>query len=138
MSATVETSDSFARAFKPWNAICGWRFNALWKALAAICRWTHSQTDTLLARRASRRLIVAETLSLGEKRFVSIVCVDGEQFLLGGGPSNIVLLAKLEGCKTGTLTNAAYERIDDGRSHGSVRGSGSVAPIVRSHEGNDL
>jgi len=44
-----------------------------------------------------RRLRVAETVSFGEKRFVSILQVDGEQFLVGGSPSNIVLLAKLEG-----------------------------------------
>lgn len=138
MSATVETSNSFAGAFKPWNVICGWRFNALWKALAAIYRWTNSRTDMLLARRAPRRLTVAETLSLGEKRFVSIVYVDGEQFLLGGGPSNIVLLAKLESSKTGTLTKAACQCCEDGLSRGSVQGRGSEAAIVRSHEGNGL
>jgi len=44
-----------------------------------------------------RRLRVAETVSLGEKRFVSILQVDGEQFLVGGSPSSVVLLAKLEG-----------------------------------------
>ncbi|HZQ43550.1 MAG TPA: flagellar biosynthetic protein FliO [Acidobacteriaceae bacterium] len=56
----------------------------------------HSRSRALLARRASRRLAVTETVSLGEKRFVSILCVDGEQFLVGGSSSNVVLLAKLE------------------------------------------
>lgn len=51
----------------------------------------------VLARRMPRRLRVAETVSLGEKRFVSILQVDGEQFLVGGSPSSVVLLAKLEG-----------------------------------------
>jgi hypothetical protein len=41
-------------------------------------------------------LKIAETVSLGEKRFVSILEVDGEQFLVGGSPANIVLLARLE------------------------------------------
>jgi len=54
-------------------------------------------SSDVLVRRMPRRLRVAETVSLGEKRFVSILQVDGEQFLVGGSSSNIVLLAKLEG-----------------------------------------
>jgi hypothetical protein len=50
----------------------------------------------VLTRGVSRRLRIAETVSLGEKRFVSILRVDGEHFLIGGSQSNIVLLAKLE------------------------------------------
>jgi flagellar biogenesis protein FliO len=42
-------------------------------------------------------LRLVETLSLGDKRFVSIVKVDGEQFLLGGSASSLILLAKLDG-----------------------------------------
>jgi flagellar biogenesis protein FliO len=44
---------------------------------------------------ATRRLRVAETMSLGEKRFVSIVSVDGREFLIGGGTSGVSLLAQL-------------------------------------------
>jgi flagellar biogenesis protein FliO len=47
-------------------------------------------------RSSTRRLRVAETVSLGEKRFVAVVQVDGRHFLLAGGPSNIVLLAQLD------------------------------------------
>jgi flagellar biogenesis protein FliO len=50
-------------------------------------RWGTRPTD--------RRLRVAETVSLGEKRFVAVVQVDGRHFLLAGGPTNIVLLAQL-------------------------------------------
>ena len=39
---------------------------------------------------------MAETVSLGEKRFVAVVQVDGRHFLLAGGPTNIVLLAQLD------------------------------------------
>lgn len=45
----------------------------------------------------SRRLKVLETVSLGEKRFVSILQIDGEEFLLGGSASSVVVLAKLDG-----------------------------------------
>jgi flagellar biogenesis protein FliO len=49
-----------------------------------------------LTRCSDRRLRVAETVSLGEKRFVAVVQVDGRHFLLAGGPANIVLLAQLQ------------------------------------------
>lgn len=44
---------------------------------------------------ATKRLRVAETVSLGEKRFVAIVRVDGREFLIGGGTSGISLLAPI-------------------------------------------
>ena len=47
-------------------------------------------------RPSTRRLRVAETVSLGEKRFVAVVQVDGRHFLLAGGPTNIALLAQLD------------------------------------------
>lgn len=59
-------------------------------------KWLTRHSRGVLARGASRRLKVAEIVSLGEKRFISILQVDGEQFLIGGSPSTIVLLAKLE------------------------------------------
>ena len=49
-----------------------------------------------VVRSSFRRLRVAETVSLGEKRFVAVVQVDGRHFLLAGGPTNIVLLAQLD------------------------------------------
>jgi flagellar biogenesis protein FliO len=48
-----------------------------------------------MARSNSKRLQVAETVSLGEKRFVSVIKVDGREFLIGGGATNITLLAQL-------------------------------------------
>ena len=49
-----------------------------------------------VVRSGIKRLRVAETVSLGEKRFVAVVEVDGRHFLLAGGPTNIVLLAQLD------------------------------------------
>ena len=54
-----------------------------------------SASGNLLSR--PRRLRVSETVSLGEKRFVSIVEVDGTSFLIGGGASNVTLLTSLGG-----------------------------------------
>lgn len=61
-----------------------------------VWKWLSRYSPKVLARGAPRRLSVAETVSFGDKGFVSIVQVDGEQFLIGGSPSNMVLLARLE------------------------------------------
>lgn len=50
-----------------------------------------------ISRSNSKRLHVAETISLGEKRFVAVIKVDGREFLVGGGSSNVSLLAQLTG-----------------------------------------
>jgi hypothetical protein len=56
--------------------------------------WSWLHTKYTLT--ATKRLRVAETVSLGEKRFVSIVCVEGREFLIGGGASGVSLLARLD------------------------------------------
>ncbi len=60
---------------------------------AAAWRWLeHKRTQHI----HGRRLRVSETISLGEKRFVAILQVDGAQFLIGGSAGNVSLLAVLE------------------------------------------
>jgi flagellar biogenesis protein FliO len=44
---------------------------------------------------AAKRLIVSETVSLGEKRFVALVNIEGREFLIGGSGSGVSLLAQL-------------------------------------------
>jgi flagellar biogenesis protein FliO len=48
-----------------------------------------------MARFSTRRLRVSETVSLGEKRFVAVIQIDGLQYLIGGGATNVALLAQL-------------------------------------------
>lgn len=60
-------------------------------ALAGTWSWLHSKYTLT----ATKRLRIAETVSLGEKRFVAIVTVEGREFLIGGGAAGISLLAKL-------------------------------------------
>jgi len=50
-----------------------------------------------LGRSNTRRLQVAATVSLGEKRFAAVIQIDGLQFLVGGGATNVALLAQLDG-----------------------------------------
>jgi flagellar biosynthetic protein FliO len=47
-------------------------------------------------RQNRKRLRVCETVPLGDKRFVAVIQVDDQQFLLGGSASSISLLAQLE------------------------------------------
>jgi hypothetical protein len=58
--------------------------------------WTWIKTRQV-TRSNSKRLQVAATVSLGEKRFVAVIQVDGQQFLVGGGGTNVALLAQLNG-----------------------------------------
>jgi hypothetical protein len=52
------------------------------------------------ARSTTKRLEVATTVSLGEKRFVAVIKIDGQQFLVGGGATNVSLLAQLNSSET--------------------------------------
>ncbi len=52
----------------------------------------------------TKQLRVAETISLGEKRFVSVIQVEGQKFLIGGGASGVTLLTQLD--KTQTTADA--------------------------------
>ncbi|MGA8939637.1 MAG: flagellar biosynthetic protein FliO [Acidobacteriaceae bacterium] len=56
----------------------------------------------------TKRLRVSETISLGEKRFVAIVAVEGREFLIGGGTAGMSLLAQL-GAEAGTAAGAGQE-----------------------------
>ena len=60
---------------------------------ASAWRWVCAKRQ---AQQSSKRLRVVETVSLGEKRFAAVLCIDGAQFLIGGGANNVSLLASLE------------------------------------------
>jgi flagellar biogenesis protein FliO len=46
-----------------------------------------------------KNLRICETVSLGEKRFVAVVQVDDERFLIGGSSSAVSLLTRLQETK---------------------------------------
>jgi len=66
---------------------------SIFHGLVSACNWAFKQ---LQSRQARKRLRVCETVSLGEKRFVAVVEVDGEQFLVGGASGSVATLARLE------------------------------------------
>ena len=70
-------------------------------------RWLERKRTSQLA---SRRLRVSETISLGEKRSVSIVQVDGAQYLIGCSTTSVQLLAVLDKQDTAIVHRAENER----------------------------
>jgi flagellar biogenesis protein FliO len=52
------------------------------------------------AQQVRKNLRICETLSFGEKRFVAVVQVDEERFLIGGSSSSVSLLTRLPEAKT--------------------------------------
>ena len=70
-----------------------------------------------LSRRAPKRLRLCESLPLGERRFVAVVEFDEARFLVGGTPSSLVLLSRLQDAGKGAEdepekapSNAAKEK----------------------------
>jgi hypothetical protein len=49
-----------------------------------------------IAPRAARELRLCESLALGEKRFVAIVAVGSQRYLVGGTASTLSLLSELQ------------------------------------------
>jgi hypothetical protein len=66
--------------------------SALRNICQTVCGWVQVQKA---ARSNTKRLHVAESVSLGDKRFVAVVHVDGLQFLIGGSATSVSLLAQL-------------------------------------------
>lgn len=60
--------------------------------LSRFVRWIMARQKQ---RNASRSLQLEETVSLGQKRFVALLTVNDQRFLVGGGADDVVLLASL-------------------------------------------
>ena len=53
---------------------------------------------------------VCESVSLGDKRFMAIVRVDGQQYLVGGATNAVSLLAHLPGQESQNQPDESGER----------------------------
>lgn len=58
-------------------------------------RWLQRSGLRAVAQARPRRLRIRETVSLGDKRLVAIVAVDGVEYLIGSGTTNVCLLTTL-------------------------------------------
>jgi len=65
------------------RSLFGERMRALWNRMRR------------MSSRGAKRLRLAESLGLGDRRFVAVVEFEEERFLLGGTASSLVLLARL-------------------------------------------
>ena len=61
-----------------------------------ISRWLADLFHGKLRLVPEKKLRVVETVSLGERRFVTIIQVEGRKFLIGGSSSNVSMLASLD------------------------------------------
>ena len=71
------------------------------------CKWLQQKSTQKFS---SRRMRVAETVALGEKRFVSILQVDGKQLLIGSAAGQISLLAVLDEQQSAWPAGSSQER----------------------------
>jgi flagellar biogenesis protein FliO len=65
----------------------------IWRAF----RW---MLQRVTVKQTRKNLKVCENVSLGEKRFVAVIQVDEERFLIGGSSSSVSLLTRLQEQKT--------------------------------------
>lgn len=61
--------------------------------LLQVWQWAQTKFKT---HQVKKRLRVCESVSLGEKRFIAVIQVDGEQFLVGGSSNSVSTLAHLD------------------------------------------
>ena len=76
--------------------------------LARVWTWLQKQH----AFSAKKQLRVSDTVSLGEKRFIALVHVEGQKFLIGGGASGVSLLAELNN-EAGLDSDSTHDAEDD-------------------------
>jgi flagellar biogenesis protein FliO len=66
------------------------------KSMNTLMRMWNWIQQKFSVQRTRKRLRVCESVSLGEKRFVAVIQVDGEQFLVGGSSNSVSTLARLD------------------------------------------
>jgi len=77
----------------------GWQFLRGWWS-----RLLHA------SQRAPRQLRLAESLALGDRRFVAVIEVAEARYLVGGTPTSLVLLAELESAQS-ALPSASLDAL---------------------------
>jgi Flagellar biosynthesis protein, FliO len=75
-----------------------------------LCRTLKQCVKPVLKQRRDRKLELLEVQQLGEKRFVAIVRVDKQQYLIGGGAASVLLLAELGAGATRVLSPRPFSQ----------------------------
>lgn len=84
------------------------QFEGRW---ALAWRWVYGLRGRMNAR-PKKLLRVAETLSLGERRFLAVVEFEQQKFLIGGTASSVCLLADLRAEFGSRMFHAAQPRME--------------------------
>jgi hypothetical protein len=127
---TFNLSDPIVAAeVQPVSTPVNRRFRDLARHTAALLSKTRSWISALLESRSSaRKLWLEETVSLGQKRFLALVNVNGKHLLIGGGAQEVTLLAELGTAKARGATNER-RRSRDGRTDAPRPGRKIKAPV---------
>lgn len=96
MSTNVITSNSDAAARAASMATFPQTLSRIGSYILDLLARLVAQAKKIELRQNKKRLRVCETVPLGDKRFVAVIQVDDQQFLLGGSSTSISLLAQLE------------------------------------------
>jgi len=60
-----------------------------------LTKWIAKLLGSLQVKRKERKIQLCETLSFGDRRFIALVMVEGQKFLVGGAGNSISLLTSL-------------------------------------------
>ena len=88
-----ESSSSLVTEKQTLLQVLALQCTGLLRILTRVWYWTQQK---LKSHQVKKRLRVCESVSLGDKRFIAVIQVDGEQFLVGGSSSSVSTLAHLE------------------------------------------
>ena len=84
------------------------------RSLVAAWQWLTVSSKKMLTVRENRRLRVAETVSLGDRRFVVLLEADNQHYLVGASSAGVTLLTRLDALQTQpTASTLADSEISD-------------------------
>jgi hypothetical protein len=75
------------------------RFSSASRLQSGVLGHIWSWLQSKYASSNTKRLRVAEMVPLGEKRFLAVVCVEGREFLVGGGASGVSVVTQLDAAR---------------------------------------
>ena len=98
MSSSSQVEHLHTSKVQPWGfaGLQDWFYLLSTRAWSGL-KWVMRRAKVQHTR---KHLRVCESLSLGEKRFVAVLQVDEERFLIGGSPGSVSLLTRLPEMKT--------------------------------------
>ena len=73
-----------------------------------LLQWIKKGFFAIQVKRCEKKLHLLESLALGEKRFVAVIQVEQQKFLIGGAVNSVTLLASLQTPATGPAARAPF------------------------------